>query len=84
MHLLLYLVMESWQQDVEDMKTKPNDLAPGELKEKLKRLLRAGRRCKCVDKNCFAFVNAPPGIVSSLSGLSNQYCGLAMPSASDR
>lgn len=82
--MLLYLVMKSWQQDLEDMKFKPNDLAPGELKEKLKRMLIAGRSCSCVDKNCFAFVNAPPDIVSHLSGPSNQYCGLATPSASDR
>ena len=49
------------------MKRTPNDLAPGELKEKLKRLLEAGRRCSCLDKNCFDFVNAPPHIVSHLS-----------------
>ena len=76
--------MERWQQDVEDMKKNPNDLAPGELKEKLKRLLEAGRRCSCLDKNCFDFVNAPPDIVSHLSGPSNQYCGMALPSVSDR
>ena len=36
--------MERWQRDVEDMKANPNDFGPGELKEKLKRLLKAGRK----------------------------------------
>ena len=76
--------MERWQRDVEDMKANPNDFGPGELKEKLKRLLKAGRRCSCLEKNCFDFVNAPPEIVSHLSGPSTQYCGLVTPSVADR
>lgn len=54
-YILCNVDMERWQRDVEDMKANPNDFGPGELKEKLKRLLKAGRRCSCWEKNCFDF-----------------------------
>ena len=76
--------MELWEKDLEDLEKNPNDVAPGELKEKLKRFLKAGRRCSCLKTNCFDFVNAPPNIVSDLSAPSNQYCGVVMPSDADR
>ncbi len=76
--------MDQWEKDFDDLEKNPDAFAPGEVKEKLKRLLKAGRRCSCLNKNCFDFANAPPPVVSNLSGRSNQYCGVAMPSDSDR
>ena len=73
-----------WEKDLEELEKNPDELGPGELKEKLKRLLKAGRRCSCMKKSCFDFVNTPPNVVTNLSGPSNQYCGVAMPSDSDR
>ena len=46
-----------WEKDLEELEKNPDELGPGELKEKLKRLLKAGRRCSCLKKNCFDFVN---------------------------